>query len=156
MEKLNLELTVNLNNRNTTNFFTSWRCESQTNEQKHGFLPWFEASCSYPFTPVRIPSAVTVTSHQQRNRNYALERIRLTLLFCHYKPHKGSFSSASRHWGSIHACFQGNSIEYAICPRFVWNDGLAENEAEKSMILCRMTPTHSLPLYPGPICLLLL
>lgn len=101
--------------------------------------------------PVRIPSAVTVTSHQQRNRNYALERIRLMLLFCHYKAHKGSFSSASRHWVSIHACFHGNSIEYPICPCFVWNEGLAENEGEKSMILCRIRRLSS-TIYPNLGC----
>lgn len=53
-------------------------------------------------------------SSLQGNRNYKLEHIRVMLLFCHYQAHKGSFSPASQHRGQIHACFQGNSIEYPI------------------------------------------
>lgn len=156
MWKCNVELIVDLNNSNKTNtsLYKGVSLKQMNKTWIFGLGLRLYAHI-HLLLPVRIPSAVTVTSHQQRNRNYASECIRLMLLFCHYKAHKGSFSSASRHWDSIHACFQGNSIEYPICPCFVWNEGLAENDGEKSMILCKITPTHSLPLYPGCICLLL-
>lgn len=85
---------------------------------------------------------------QQWKRNYTLESCCFSAITRNIKD----CFPLLLHRASIHACFQGNSIEYPICPCIIWTEGPAENGG--SMI--RVTPPHVLLLYLGWLCLLFL